>query len=188
LGQELFIGSNLIAHHLKILQAAQLVARHQSEGDRRRTYLRLIRETFVGLGVPQPERLEAKRVIFVCSANSARSQLAHALWRRVSLVAATSAGTHPAARIHAGANSVARRHGLTLAGRQPRELSDVLRESDLIVTVCDSAAEQLPAVPPIHWSIPDPVGVGTPLAFDAVYDELVDRISILSGQVSSPTN
>ncbi len=84
--------SNLLAHHLRVLEQAGLIARHRSEGDRRRTYLRLVPGALDTLASP-PARA-ARRVLFVCTANSARSHLAAALWRRASKVPAASAG-HP---------------------------------------------------------------------------------------------
>ncbi|HXV93148.1 MAG TPA: helix-turn-helix domain-containing protein, partial [Pseudonocardia sp.] len=85
------IPSNLLAHHLRTLERAGLVARHRSEGDRRRTYLRLVPDALDAL---RPNRSRAAvRVVFVCTENSARSQLAAALWNGESAVPATSAGT-----------------------------------------------------------------------------------------------
>lgn len=98
----------------------------------------------------------ARRVLFVCTRNSARSQLAAALWRQASDIPAASAGTHPAERIAQGAIDVARRYGLDLAGLAPRLLEEVAREEDLLVTVCDNAHEELPGLRGIHWSVPDP--------------------------------
>src|SRR5712675_3133176 len=85
--------SNLLAHHLHVLEQAGVITRRRSEGDRRRTYLQLIPATLDSLAAP-PARA-AQRVLFVCTANSARSHLAAALWRRASSVPAVSAGTHP---------------------------------------------------------------------------------------------
>ena len=85
--------SNLLAHHLHVLEQAGIITRRRSEGDRRRTYLRLIPGALDPLAAP-PARA-ALRVLFVCTANSARSHLAAALWRRASTVPAVSAGTHP---------------------------------------------------------------------------------------------
>src|SRR3984885_15084101 len=93
--------SNLLAHHLNVLEEPGLVARHRSEGDRRRTSLRLVPGVLDTLAGP-PGRA-ARRVVFVCTANSARSHLAAALWRRASPVPAVSAGTRPAQRVHSGA-------------------------------------------------------------------------------------
>ena len=100
--------SNLLAHHLHVLEQAGLLTRRRSEGDRRRSYLRLVPGPLDSLSRPPSRR--ARRVLFVCTANSARSHLAAALWRRASKVPAASAGTHPAAAIAAGAIAAAGRH------------------------------------------------------------------------------
>ena len=85
--------SNLLAHHLRVLEEAGLVARRRSDGDRRRTYLRLVPGTLDSLA--SPGLLPARRVLFVCTANSARSHLAAALWRRASKVPAASPALIP---------------------------------------------------------------------------------------------
>ncbi len=104
--------SNLLAHHLHVLENAGIITRRRSEGDRRRTYLQLIPAALDSLSAP-PGRA-ARRVLFVCTANSARSHLAAALWRRASTVPAASAGTHPATAIDPGAIAAAQRHHLPL--------------------------------------------------------------------------
>jgi ArsR family transcriptional regulator, arsenate/arsenite/antimonite-responsive transcriptional repressor / arsenate reductase (thioredoxin) len=71
--------SNLLAHHLRVLQDEGFIARTRSEGDKRRSYVRLVPATLDELALPTVRRTE--RVVFVCTANSARSQLAAALWR-----------------------------------------------------------------------------------------------------------
>ena len=76
--------SNLLAHHLHVLEQAGLLTRRRSEGDRRRSYLRLVPGALDSLSHPTSRR--ARRVLFVCTANSARSHLAAALWRRASRV------------------------------------------------------------------------------------------------------
>ena len=107
--------------------------------------------------------------MFVCTRNSARSQLAAALWRSVTSLPAESAGTHPADRVHPGAVAAARRAKLPLAASDAtvdRSRSAVM--PPLVITVCDQAHEELD--PPddwLHWSIPDPVAIGSAAAFDA---------------------
>jgi DNA-binding HxlR family transcriptional regulator len=59
--------SNLLAHHLHVLEQAGIITRRRSEGDRRRTYLRLIPGTLDQL--PAPPVRTARRVLFVCTAN-----------------------------------------------------------------------------------------------------------------------
>jgi protein-tyrosine-phosphatase/DNA-binding HxlR family transcriptional regulator len=184
--------SNLIAHHLKILQNAGLLRRVRSEGDRRRKYLSLNTEALQSIS-PSPV-CRAERVVFVCSQNSARSQLAAAIWNLHRSVPATSAGTHPAAEVHPGAVAAARRHHLPMQARTPVHVDNVLMPGDLAVVVCDSAHEELTDVDlaRIHWSIPDPVRSGAPDAFDRTIDALTKRIDrlfpVLHTSRSQPAN
>lgn len=182
LARALGIPSNLIAHHLNVLAAAGAVTRTRSEGDRRRTYLRLVPEALAGLAAPAP--LPAPRVVFVCTHNSARSQLAAALWTATSPVPAASAGTRPAARVHPRAKRIAHRHGLALASA-PTHVDDVTNTGDLVIAVCDNAHEQLPPAPRrLHWSVPDPAPAGTDTAFEAAYTDLAGRIDRLAPVVT----
>jgi protein-tyrosine-phosphatase len=124
---------------------------------------------------------DAVRVVFVCTENSARSQLAAALWSGESPVPVTSAGTHPAPAVHPGAVAAARRRHLVLAPAKPRHVGEVLRPDDVVITVCDSAHEELGAgADRLHWSIPDPARSGEDAAFDQAVDDLTDRISRLA--------
>lgn len=173
--------SNLLAHHLRVLEREGLVVRSQSEGDGRRAYVRLVPGGLAGL-LPSGV-VRAQRVLFVCTANSARSHLAAALWRRASGVPAASAGTHPATRIAPGAVDAARRHHLPLPRVRPRRLSEVARVDDLLVTVCDRAHEEGDVHAALHWSIPDPVPDGGPEAFDRAIDELARRVDALAPRV-----
>jgi protein-tyrosine-phosphatase/DNA-binding HxlR family transcriptional regulator len=170
--------SNLLAHHLRVLEAEGLITRTRSEGDKRRSYVRLVPATLDEL-TPPPLRATV-RVVFVCTANSARSQLAAALWRHVSPVPAASAGTHPAERIDPGTVAAAERHHLPLRRVRPRPIADVAEAGDLVITVCDLAHEELGQRADLHWSVPDPARTGTPAAFDAAYAELTRRVSDLA--------
>jgi protein-tyrosine-phosphatase len=117
----------------------------------------------------------------VCTANSARSQLAAALWHSITGARAVSAGTRPASRVHPGAVSAGRRAGVDLSGATPTALSAITRPG-LTVTVCDRAHEELDATCDwLHWSVPDPVPAGTRTAFDETVDELRRRITDLVG-------
>ena len=185
LGGALGVPSNLLAHHLKVLEDAGLLRRHRSEGDRRRTYLTLRTDA-----LPHPRGRDvgppARRILFVCTANTARSHLAAALWRGTgSGTPAGSAGTHPGERIHRGARAAARRHHLDLPDIPPRLLSDTLADGDVVITVCDRAHEEVGDLAWAHWSIPDPVPTGTRAAFDTAHDALRTRIADLSNRVAT---
>jgi protein-tyrosine-phosphatase len=179
----LAMGSNLLAHHLHVLEQAGLITRRRSDGDRRRTYLQLIPGALETL--TRPAARTAQRVLFVCTANSARSHLAAALWRRASTVPAASAGTHPAAHIEPGAMAAARRHRLPLRRLRPRHISDVRHDGDLVITVCDLAHEELGPQTAVHWSVPDPVPAGDPESFDQALAELSHRVERLAPRLAA---
>jgi len=190
LAESLGIASNLLAHHLGVLEHVGLIVRVASTADRRRRYVRLAHDALARLAVPatsEPSTTAAQRpeaMLFVCTGNSARSQLAAALWRHRTGGAASSAGTRPDRRIHRGAVAAAQRAGLTLGDAAPRPLGTVPAGMQ-VVTVCDRAHEELdPAADWWHWSVPDPVAVGTASAFDLVVTELDLRIR--SVRPSSP--
>ena len=171
---------NAAAHHLGVLEAAGLVERHGSEGDRRRRYVRLRRDRLEDL-VGSPA-LAPRRVLFVCTHNSARSQFAAALWRQRTDVPAASAGSEPAARVHPGAVRAAAEFAVDLAEAVPRGYDAVTDEPDLVVSVCDRAREAgVPFhAPVLHWSVPDPVRAGTSVAFHTAFADIADRIDRLA--------
>lgn len=175
LAASLGMSSNLLAHHLKVLEAAGLVRRLPSESDGRRTYVRLVHAALAALGRFPTPAPPAGRVVFVCSGNSARSQLAAAVWASRTGGPASSAGTHPAARIHPGTVRVARAHGLRLLADRPVAAADVLESEDAVITVCDSADREI-EIPHTHWSIPDPVRVGGSRAFEQTLTTITERI------------
>jgi protein-tyrosine-phosphatase len=179
----LAMGSNLLAHHLHVLEQAGLITRRRSDGDRRRTYLQLIPGALDPL--TRPAARTARRVLFVCTANSARSHLAAALWRRASTLPAASAGTHPSARIEPGALAAARRHHLPMRRLRPRHIGDVQQDGDLVITVCDMAHEELGRQAAVHWSVPDPVPTGDPASFDAALAELSHRVERLAPRLAA---
>lgn len=183
------IGSNLLAHHLGVLEEAGLVERLASAGDGRRRYVRLVADALT-LIVEPVAMLVARRVLFVCTANSARSQLAAGVWNARNAVPASSAGTRPAERVNARAVEAASRVGLDLRGARTRSIDEVAERPDLVVTVCDIAREELPALPEgarlLHWSIPDPALRGSPSAFDHALRLITARVERLSPHVRPP--
>lgn len=194
LGAAYGLATNVLAHHVKVLQAAGLIRRVRSEGDARRAYLQLrlddpeVAALVSGgpgaLGAGRPER-----VVFVCTANSARSQLAAATWRQVSALPVASAGTHPATRVHPRAVATGRRHGLRIDPRHTAQLADIAAEGDLVVCVCDNAHEELTAADDllapgvlgqVHWAVADPVPADTDEAFETAYTQLAGRVERLA--------
>lgn len=174
--------TNLLAHHMRVLEEAGLVSRRRSDGDRRRTYWRL--EPGALDFSAGPALSPARRLLFVCTANSARSHLAAALWRRASRVPAVSAGTDPAASIDQGAIDAAHRNRLSLPRVRPRHIGDVLHDGDLVVSVCDLAHEELGQASVVHWSVPDPVRAGDPAGYDEVLAELSRRVGLLAPRLA----
>ena len=131
-------------------------------------------------------------VLFVCTHNSARSQLAAALWRqrseRAGLPRALSAGTRPAQRVHPLALAVAERRGLDLHDAAPRHIEEIPGVPKLVVTVCDEAHEELRTrrkIARIHWSLPDPAALGEERAFEKTARTLSARIEGLSAAFAS---
>lgn len=178
LRRRLGLESNLLAHHLDVLERVGLIERSRSSGDGRRRYVHLLRTALDGLG--STPAVQPDMALFVCSANSARSQLAAALWQEITGEPAVSAGTHPATRVHPGAISAGARAGFDLGTMTPQDLTEISPFPTLVITVCDQAHEELDADESwLHWSIPDPVPVGTKAAFDATVRELRGRIDAL---------
>jgi protein-tyrosine-phosphatase/DNA-binding transcriptional ArsR family regulator len=170
--------SNLLAHHLDVLERVGFISRTRSSGDGRRRYVHLHRQALEDL--TPGAQLQPELALFVCTQNSARSQVAAALWQQLTGAPATSAGTHPAEQVHPEAVAAARRAGLDLRGATPRHLDEIDEHPRLVVTVCDRAHEEGVAEPGwLHWSVPDPVPIGTPAAFDAAVVELRERITSL---------
>jgi protein-tyrosine-phosphatase/DNA-binding HxlR family transcriptional regulator len=186
LARVLEISPNLLAHHLAVLTDAGLIHRTPSHGDGRRKYVRLDRRAFDLAAVPT---LTSSSVLFVCTHNSARSQLAAALWNRRSDIPASSAGANPAARSHPGAVAVAARHGIRLAA-VPRGYDTVDERPDLVVSVCDRAREAawpFGETRHLHWSIADPAEIGTDEAFEAAFAEIAARIDTTLPSITKGT-
>jgi protein-tyrosine-phosphatase len=168
---------SLVSYHLSRLRDARLVSARRSTADRRDTYYsadlarlgELLSATggalHPGLRLRPPEGgvpLRAK-VLFLCTGNSARSQMAEALTtaRSHGVVRAWSAGSQPKA-VHPNAVRVMRDdHGIDLSGHRSKHLRAFTRRRfDRVVTLCDRLREVCPEFPgqpdPMHWSIPDP--------------------------------
>jgi len=105
-------------------------------------------------------------VLFLCTGNSARSQMAEALlnWKGKGRFAAESAGSHPANRVNPLAIETLRQYDIPWRGHAPRAIDGLEREPwDFVITVCDRAKESCPVFPgqPMlaHWGMPDPAEV-----------------------------
>jgi ArsR family transcriptional regulator, arsenate/arsenite/antimonite-responsive transcriptional repressor / arsenate reductase (thioredoxin) len=177
---------NLVSYHLGKLRVAGLVSARRSSADGRDAYYRIELDRFgellaatgqavhpglrlapavsAGLG-PQPDGA-AVRLLFLCTGNSARSQIAEALAvaRSRGRVEAFSAGSHPKP-LHANTVRVMRERGIDLGSRTSGHLSPFTAQRfDYVITLCDKVREVCPEFPGhpgyIHWSIPDPAASG----------------------------
>ena len=124
------------------------------------------------------------KVLFLCTGNSCRSQMAEGWARHLKADAleAWSAGTDPHG-VNPRAVRVMAEAGVDISA-QPSKSVDALAgvTFDYVVTVCDQAHEELDPDPSwLHWSVSDPVAAGTSAAFDAVVTELAERIDALAG-------
>ena len=106
------------------------------------------------------------RILILCTGNSARSQIAEALFNAKGRgrVEAASAGSRPAERVNPFAVNVLGEAGIDWQGRTPRGMDGLEREHwDFVITVCDRAKESCPYFPgqPVlaHWGMPDPAEV-----------------------------
>jgi protein-tyrosine-phosphatase/DNA-binding transcriptional ArsR family regulator len=181
LGERTGQPSNLLAHHLGVLASTGIVRRRRSDGDGRRSYLTLAWDNPVVAATAISGQAPAgRRVVFVCSANSARSQFAASLMARHEATQVASAGTSPATEIHPLAIAELAAHGLAPLSPTPTSTGEVLRPKDIVVAVCDNAFEGLGRDRvDLHWSIPDPA-TGSADDFRNAFDDLTPRIGRLA--------
>jgi protein-tyrosine-phosphatase/DNA-binding transcriptional ArsR family regulator len=205
---------SLVSYHLRQLRDGGLVTMRRSAADGRDTYyvLDLARcgELLASAGVllhpglaPAPRARRERRsalvsVLFLCTGNSARSQIAEALCEQLSggAVSAASAGSHPKP-LHPNAVRVMRERGIDLAGRRPKHLGEFDdRRFDYVISLCDRVREVCPefagAPELIHWSIPDPArepgsDEETLPAFERTAAELAQRIDFLIDAIAPTT-
>lgn len=123
------------------------------------------------------------RILFVCTGNSARSQLAEGLANHLGKgkVEAHSAGTMPFG-VNPHAIAVLKEIGIDISGHYSKGLDDVPLPFDRVVTLCDSAASLCPApihhAPTTHWSTPDPSFVaGGPVVVRQAFRDVRDRLA-----------
>ena len=137
-------------------------------------------------------------MLFLCTGNSARSQMAEALAEHLSggAVSAVSAGSHPKP-LHPNAVRVMSARGIDLAGRRSKHLSEFTGQRfDFVISLCDRVREVCPEFPSgpelIHWSIPDPArepggDEATLPAFESTADELCTRVGFLIEAIEAST-
>ena len=208
---------NLVSYHLRQLREGGLVSARRSSADGRDTYyavdLARCRSELQAAGgalhpalslVPAPVRPPAGRsgrrlrVLFLCTGNSARSQIAEALLEHMSdgTVEAVSAGSRPKP-LHPNAVRVMRKRGIDIATNRTKHLDEFLAgRFDLVITLCDRVREVCPEFPAhpqlIHWSVPDPALEGSTNrasypAFERTAAELETRIGFLLHLLSERT-
>lgn len=131
------------------------------------------------------------RVLFVCTGNSARSQMAEAILnaKGKGRIEAASAGSHPAERVNPYALETLREFNVSWSGHPPRSLDGLESEHwDFVITVCDRAKEACPIFPGrpalAHWSLPDPaevqgVDAAKRAAFRNTFLEISRRVDLL---------
>jgi protein-tyrosine-phosphatase len=125
------------------------------------------------------------RVLFLCTGNSARSQIAEKVLNRKGRgrFIAESAGSQPAARMNPYAIDALERHGYYWTGGHPRSVNSLLdADWDFVITVCDRAKEACPVFPgqPViaHWGMPDPAAVdGTEDEVRRAFDDALFMLS-----------
>jgi protein-tyrosine-phosphatase/DNA-binding transcriptional ArsR family regulator len=201
---------SLVSYHLRQLRESGLVSVRRSAADGRDSYyvLDLARcgELVASAGValhpglapaaPVPARRATARVLFLCTGNSARSQMAEALCEDLSggAVRAASAGSRPKP-LHPNAVRVMRERGIDIAGRRSKHLDELAgRRFDYVITLCDRVREVCPEFPAgpelVHWSIPDPArepgtDAETLPAFERTAAELATRVGFLIDAINA---
>ncbi len=200
---------NLVSYHLKQLRTHQLVTERRSSADARDVYYHLDLERLHTLYLASGEALhpaltngytayEARReglvgpptrILFLCTHNSARSQMAEGIARAVGQgrIEAFSAGSEPTT-LHPDAIRVLEAMQIDMSRQSPKHLDQFRDQSfDYIITVCDRVRESCPVFPDdpehIHWSFPDPTTIEDEREryqqFQATARELVTRMHLL---------
>lgn len=201
---------NLVSYHLAELRRAGLVSARRSSADGRDNYYRVEPKRCgellssagaalhpglrVGLLAPSPVEISGRRVprvLFLCTGNSARSQMAEALLEHRSddQIQARSAGSHPKP-LHPSAVRAMAERGIDISGRQTKNLSRFVRTRfDRVITLCDKVREVCPEFPghptSAHWSMADPAAADTYPVFERTADEIETRVGLLIAQMTA---
>jgi len=130
-------------------------------------------------------------VLFLCTGNSARSQMAEALLeaRSGGAIQARSAGSNPKP-LRPEAVRVMAEHGVDIAGNATKHFSRFARmRFDRVITLCDKVKEVCPEFPghptTAHWSMPDPAAESDKNAFARTADEIEQRVAQLIIQLNA---
>jgi protein-tyrosine-phosphatase len=199
--RSLGLRQNVVSYHLGRLRSESLVSRRRSSADGRDCYYavdldrcgQLLNQVGSALhpGLGRPRNTSGDRVpaevLFLCSGNSARSQIAEALAVELGggLIRAQSAGSQPKP-VHPNAIRVLAARGIDISQAQSKSL-ELFRDRQFayVISLCDRLREVCPEFPghpqTVHWSIPDPGRTGdsdqlTYPAFERITDELAARI------------
>lgn len=198
---------NLVSYHLRLLRSEAIVHERRSSADARDVYYSLDFPEFQRLykfageslhpafGGAQPAGADRPtatagsplRVLFLCTHNSARSQMAEGLLRHLGGpgIEVFSAGNQPAT-VHPHAIRAMAELGIDISSQRSKHVDEFLGQSfDLVITVCDRVRENCPVFPDdpehVHWSIPDP------LAADADTDgTLPEQVPVTEGALPMP--
>ncbi len=173
---------SLVSYHLRLLRDGGLVSARRSSADGRDSYyaidLTACQEALLATGgalhpalrfapatparPPTGNSRRRRRVLFLCTGNSARSQIAEALLDRMSAGAidAASAGSNPKP-LHPNAVRVLRRRGIDISTNRTKHFDEFgSQRFDTVITLCDRVREVCPEFPSspelVHWSVPDP--------------------------------
>ena len=140
--------------------------------------------------------MKKKKIMFLCTANSCRSQMAEGFAREFGkgLIEVYSAGLMTAG-VHRRAIAVMKEVGIDISKQDSKEIDEeLLRQMDIIITLCVNAEEYCPITPPgikrIYWPIEDPVGtVGTEedimKDFRRARDEIKEKVQKLIQEITT---
>ncbi len=199
---------SLVSYHLRLLREGGLVTARRSSADGRDSYYAIdllacrdglehagaalhptLRVGSAPSNCSRPRRSRRRpSVLFLCTGNSARSQIAEALLDRMSdgAVQSASAGSNPKP-LHPNAVRVLRTYGIDISANRTKHLDELRSQRfDTVVTLCDRVREVCPEFPSgpelVHWSVADPALEGATVrasypAFVQTAVELETRIS-----------
>jgi ArsR family transcriptional regulator, arsenate/arsenite/antimonite-responsive transcriptional repressor / arsenate reductase (thioredoxin) len=204
---------SLVSYHLRQLRVGGLVSARRSAADGRDSYYAIdlgrCQEQLQAAGgalhpglwlvpappVPRRRSGRPQRVLFLCTGNSARSQIAEALLAHMSsgAIEAASAGSKPKP-LHANAVRVMNKRGIDISENRTKHLNEFVGQRfDVVITLCDRVREVCPEFPLqprlVHWSTPDPALEGSTNrasypAFERTAAELEERIGFLLHQLN----